>query len=249
MSLNRPDEAIPVLQKAFDLVEEWAQNDADDAWSRLLFATVGQELGDILRKRNKPQRALAIYDHSLRRLREVKDNVEALRGQAEILAGSAYALRRLERADEAQQRIGSAIELLRKTNEYPSERVVLGDAAEAVLRSLGDHLAETGRAEEGAKTYEELLAKVMASKPDPDTDMRHAVGLSHIYTSLASLHLRNGDEDRSRAVDGMRLKMWQQWEAKLPQSEVVQGQLRAIRSTGTQLAARAANLKTDISQR
>jgi tetratricopeptide (TPR) repeat protein len=255
MSLNRPDEAIPVLQRAFDLVEEWTQNDADDAWSRLLFATVGRELGDILRQRNQPQRALAVYDHSLRRLREVKDNAEALRGQAEILAGSAYALRRLDRVNEAQQRVDTAVELLRKTNEYPAERVVLGDAAEAVLRSLGDHLAETGRLEQGAGTYEELLAKVMAAKPDPGNDLRHAVGLSHIYTSLASLHSRNGGVDRAQAVDAMRLEMWQQWEAKLPSSEVVQAQLRAIRSasrlyvsTERPVVLRAASLESDPSR-
>ena len=79
---ERPAEAAPLLQQAFDLLEEWTQSERDDPWSRLLFAPVGRELGDVLRI-SDPQRALAVYDHALRRLREVQDNPTARRGEAE----------------------------------------------------------------------------------------------------------------------------------------------------------------------
>jgi tetratricopeptide (TPR) repeat protein len=128
ISLNRPDEAIPVFQRAFDLIEEWTQSDREDAWSRLLFVTAGRELGDTVRLRD-PQRALAIYDHALRRLGEIKDHPEARRGEVEILSGSAYALRRLNRSNEAQDRIATAFRLLRKVNDYPADRIAPYSAA------------------------------------------------------------------------------------------------------------------------
>jgi hypothetical protein len=132
-----------VLQKAFDLLEEWAQNDRTDDRSRLLFASLGRELGDASRLRD-PQRALAVYDHSLLRLRELENNIEARSGEVEILTGSAYALRRLNRAGEAKDRINIVFRLLAETKEYPAGRVRPYSAAYEALRARGDHLSQTG---------------------------------------------------------------------------------------------------------
>ncbi|MGI8742712.1 MAG: hypothetical protein ACR2NN_09105 [Bryobacteraceae bacterium] len=57
VNLGRPDEAVPVLQKAFDLVEEGAKKDPNDASTRILVASAGRELGAILRHRD-PRHAL-----------------------------------------------------------------------------------------------------------------------------------------------------------------------------------------------
>jgi tetratricopeptide (TPR) repeat protein len=228
LSLGRTSEAIVAHQKAFNLVEEWTQNDLQDAWSRLMFASVGRELGDVLRLRD-PKSALAVYDHALLRLREVKDNTEARRGEVEILAGSAYALRRLNRIDEAKERIDTAFRLLRETKEYPADRVVPHESAEAALRALADHLAETDQPGRAAEVYEDLLAKLMVSKMDPWNDLRHAVLLSHIYGSLATLHRRIGMRDRGEVLSSLRLELWGHWGYKLPNSSLVRRQLQSAR--------------------
>ena len=222
ISLNRPDAAIAVLRQVFDLLEQWAEADREDAWSRLLFASVGRELGDTVRLRD-PRRALAVYDHALMRLREVKDNPESLRGEVELLAGSAYALRELGRVSEAKGRIDAAVRALAETGDYPAEQIVLHEGADAAMRALGDHLAATGRPGEAAAVYEELLGKVLASQPEPENDLRHAVGMSHIYGSLAALH------GRGKSFATLRMALWEHWDRKLPHNEFVKRQIQAAR--------------------
>ncbi len=228
ISLNRPVEAIAVLQKAFNLVEDWTQSNPEDAWSRLCFASVGRELGDILRLRN-PRRALAVYDHALLRLREVKDNREARRGEVEILAGSSYALRRLNRIEEAKYRIDVAFQLLRETGDYPTKQIIPGNGVDAALFALADHLAETGESRQALEVYQDVLDKIMASKPEPQSDLRHAVTLSRIYGSLAALHSRVNQRDRGEELALLRLKLWRHWEAKLPNARFIRRQLESAR--------------------
>jgi tetratricopeptide (TPR) repeat protein len=226
ISLNRPDEAIPVFQRAFDLIEEWTQSDREDAWSRLLFVTAGRELGDTVRLRD-PQRALAIYDHALRRLGEIKDHPEARRGEVEILSGSAYALRRLNRSNEAQDRIATAFRLLRKVNDYPADRIAPYSAAYEALRASGDHLAETGQPQHALPIYEDLLDKVMVSKPDVQNDLAHALALSQIYGSLAALYRHSGQSNRGKEIAALRSELWSHWDRKLPNNSFVRRQLEA----------------------
>jgi hypothetical protein len=185
-------------------------------------------LGDVLRI-SDPQRALAVYDHALRRLREVQDNPTARRGEAEIMASSAYALRRLHRADDAKERIDATFRLLQETNDYPAERIVLHEEAHGALRSLGDHFSETGQPQRGAEVYEDLLQKVMASKPDVRNDLRHALALSQIYESLAVLYRRSGQSNHGKGFAALRLDLWRHWETKLPKSSFVQRELASAR--------------------
>jgi tetratricopeptide (TPR) repeat protein len=229
INLNRPDEAIALLQQVFDLLEEWTQNDRDDPWSRLLFASVGREFGDVLRPRD-PQRALEVYDHALRRLAEVTDNIDARRGEVELLTGSAYALRRLKRIDEAGDRIDRAFRSLAETNDYPAARISPHSAAYETLRASGDHLSETGKPQQAMKVYEDLLSKVMASKLDVKNDLRHALASSQIYGSLASLHRLNARHDRADEFSGRRLEVWSHWNGKLPGSSFVRRQFEAAGS-------------------
>src|SRR5204863_157293 len=83
-----------------------------------------------------PTRALAVYDRSLLRLGEVKNNIRASRGEAEILACSSYALRRLKRTAEAKDRIDRAFHLLRETKDYPASRINPGSEPDVALRAL-----------------------------------------------------------------------------------------------------------------
>ena len=221
---NRPAEAIAVLQEAFDVTEEWSRDDPEGSWSRLYFASLGRELGELLRVRN-PQRALAIYDQALFGRQEIQDNTEARRGEAQILAGSAYAMRRLGRIDEANRRIEAAFRLLDSIQDFPAPRIVPRSPEDLVLRAMADHLAETGQPQRAAELFADLLERVEASNPDPQNDFRHAAALSQIYGSLAAACRRAGLAARESEISTRRLELWRSWERKLARSRIVKRQM------------------------
>jgi serine/threonine protein kinase len=224
LDLNRPAEAIAVLQNGFELLKDWAQTDPLDTWSRLVFASVGRELGELLRVES-PQRALSIYDDSLRRLREVRDNAEARRGEVVMLAGSAYALRRLGRVEEAGRQIESAFQILRNLGQYPSADSSPNATVETALRALGDHLAETGQPRRAADVLEDLLSRLERSKPEPRNNLRHAIAVSQIYGALSSVYRAGGQPDRADSLAARRIALWREWDRKLPANTVIRRQL------------------------
>jgi tetratricopeptide (TPR) repeat protein len=226
LNLNQPEEAVAVLQRAFDVIEEWAQSDPNDASTRLLFDQTGRELGAILRDRDA-RRALAVYDQARRRLGEVRNSPAARRAEAGMLAGSSYALRRLNRAGEARNRIEAALRMLRETKDYPADRIDTDSEVEPALRALADHFADTGEPLRAAAVYQELLDLIMAAKPDLGNDLRRAAKLSRIYEALAALHRRNHQPEKADAVAALRRNLWQQWERKLSHNAYVRRQLQA----------------------
>ena len=228
ISLDRPDEAIGVLQKAFDLTEDWARKDPNNASCRILLANAAREMGKILLYRH-PRRALAVYDLALLRVREVKNNVSARHKETMLLAGSSYVLRRLNQPGEAKERIDIAFRLLRETNDYPNVRVNPDDEADAVLRAWGDHLAETGQPRRAAEVYREVLDKITPYKLDSLNDLLHATKLSRTYESLAALDRRNSRSGDAVALNAHRLELWKHWESKLPNNPFVRRQLEAAR--------------------
>ena len=229
ISLNRPDEARALLQKVFDLLEEWTENDNGDPWTRLLFISVGHEYGNALASRD-PRKAVAVFDHALSRVREVTDNPEARRGEAELLAASTYALRRLNRSDEATARIGNALHLLAETNDYPAPTIDPFEQVDTVLRASAEHYAATGQLERAAQVYEDLLKGMMASNPDVQHDFEHAVAVSQIYTSLRNISRRVGRRERAIVLAQLRLNLWLDWSGKLPHNGFVRDQLAAART-------------------
>jgi tetratricopeptide (TPR) repeat protein len=226
LSLNQPGEAITVLQQAFDVIEDWARSDPNDASSRILFDQAGRELGALLRDR-EPQRAQKIYDHGLRRLGEVRNNPRARRAEAGLLCGSSYALRRLHRVNEAKQRIDAAFRLLRDTGDYPADRIDTDSEVEPALRAVADHLAETGQLSRATEVYQELLNKIRASQPDPAGDLRQATKISRIYEALTDIHRRNHRPRSAKATSNMRSELWQQWNRKLPDNAYIRRELQA----------------------
>ena len=226
VSLDERDQAVVVLQKAFDLADSLAMKDPNDSSSRILISQDSRELGAILRHPD-PQRALAVYDHALLRIGEIKNNDKARREEARLLGLSSYVLRLLNRFNEAGQRIESALRLLRDTKDYPADRIILLDEAEVVLSAWGAYLADTGQLERAAGVYKELLDKVMASNPDPGNDLRNATGVSRIYEALAMLHLRNGQPAQAQSMSALRVELWRNWDHKLPHVPFVRRQLEA----------------------
>ena len=229
INLDRSAEAIAVLQEAFNGTEEWAQKDPNDAMSRILVATAARELGGILRHQD-PERALAVYNQGLLRIRQVRDNAKASREEVRLLAGSSYALRALNQTVEAQNRIDNAFRILKEIKDYPGAEVEPDSETYLTLRAFGDRLMDSGQPVRAAQIYEELLEKVVASRPDPEHDLRHASSLSHIYTALARLYLRNGDPGRAQAMAAQELDIWRQWDHQLPNNKYILRQLEADNS-------------------
>ena len=183
----------------------------------------------MLRHRN-PAAALAVFDHARRRVSEIKDNARARRGEAELLAASSYPLRRLGRVGEAEQRINQALDLLRQTKSYPAEAIDVSDELHTVLFALGDHLADQGRLQPATDVFEQLLAKLMASHPDPENDLGHATALSGIYGALSRLYRRLGRSEQANTTADLRIELWQNWNRKLPASPFIQQELSAAQT-------------------
>ena len=230
VSLERPIEAMVPLREAFEIVEAGARSDPGDYTSRSRVGTVGRELGDILRWHD-PQAALAIYDVALGRLGEIENNVRARRDSALVLAGSAYALRRLDRVSEARGRIERALAILTDTKDYPARKMAFDDASFSVLRARADQLADEGELPEAIAEYRTLLMQVSQATSDVDHDLRDANSLALLCEDLARLYRAAGDVDQATALDARRLALWQHWDRTLPGNPFVQRRLAAMRSS------------------
>jgi serine/threonine protein kinase/tetratricopeptide (TPR) repeat protein len=227
INLGRPNEAEPLLQQALDIDEALARKDPNDYTSRSYVSMAGRELGDVLREKN-PRRALAVYDLALKRLAEIANNAQARRDEVWLLAGSSYPLRKLGRTAEARQRIDTAMENLRGLKAYPALSVEPGEECDTVLRALADHYAATGQTDVAIHSYEDLLDKLLASRPQPQEDLRHANSLARLYADLAKLHLRAGRTSEAQALLDRRLDLWRYWNRKLPDNVFVRHELAAL---------------------
>ena len=190
-----------------------------------LAGEVQRRVGDILR-RSDPRAALAAYDQGIRRLVEIRNaNVSTRRTQAALLASSSYALRSLHRAGEAKQRIDAAFELLEKTKDYPSARIEPASEADLALRALGDHYTAAGDPTKAADTYQDLLSRLQAAKPEPDNDLRTAVYLSGIYSALAQNLRAAGLARDAASYEAQLRRLWQHWDQQLPNNGFVHRRL------------------------
>ncbi len=226
VNLGRPREAVEPLQKAFSMEDKLAREDPSDAVSRDRLVTSGLALGNVLREWD-PQRALAVYDLALKRNKEIHESPPTLRDRALLLANSAYALGRLHRPAAAKQRIQGALSILKKTKDYPAARIKLDSEAFVVASAQADFEAEMGHAHRATQLYEQLLARVMATRPAAFTDLRDAPGMSRLYENLERLYRRSGETAKAQDMESRRIKLWQLWERKLPNNPFVLRQIAA----------------------
>jgi serine/threonine protein kinase len=217
-SLSRTEEALADLHEALDIADDLAQKDPTDYLSRHSIAIFGLEAGNILRHKD-PRKALAVYDHSLIRIREAKLNESTQRDEGELLASSSYAVRWLGREQEAKQRLGRAFELLRAAQRYPADKVEpMSDAYDA-LRAQADDYTETGEVSKALDAYQQLLDKLMAWKPNPQNDLRDATCISRTWTALASLLRRTGRSQEADRLEAQRTDLWNEWNGKLSNAQ------------------------------
>ena len=225
-NLNRPVEAIAAFQKAFDIAEAAARKDPIDSSSRKRVGNSGNPLGNVLRHTD-PQRAVQVFDLAIRRLREVRNQVVARRDLATVLANSSYPLRSLHRAEEAKQRIDESLAILKETKDLPAEKLQLHSEARTALCAQADHEADAGDPRRATEMYEQILDKVMASKPDVLNDLRETPKLSSIYEALSKLYRRTGDTPKAEELEARRLELWRHWGGKLPTNSYVTRQIAA----------------------
>lgn len=225
VSLDRSKEAVVPLEEAFRMAEALAEKDPHDAVSRARVVNSGVPLGNILRKWD-PQGALAIYDLALKRNEEIgTSSMDTLRTRALVLANSSYALRKLNRFDEARLRIDAALALLDKIGDLPAERIKVDSVAFTVSCAEADQQAQEGSPRRAAELYEELLTRVMAANPAADSDLRDAVPLSQLYASMDTLYRRTAEAAKAQEIESRRLKLWQEWDRKLPVNAFIHRQL------------------------
>jgi len=234
-SLGRTRDALGVFERGLDIGEELAKMDANDYLSRRTVASFGLEIGNILRH-SEPQKALGFYDHALARVREAKANVSTQLYAADLLAGSSYAARWVGRESEATRRIEEAFQLLRDAGQFPADAIEPMSRSDHVLRAAADDYAETGQTDKAIAAYQELLDKLMASKPDLENDLRDATCISRTWTALASLLRRTGRSEEADRIEARRTDLWNHWNGELPNAPFL------LRQSLNQIAQRPAVL-------
>jgi tetratricopeptide (TPR) repeat protein len=225
VSLGRSKEAVRVLQHVFELADEFVHKDSRDETFRDRLTNAAYTMGHILRL-SDPARALAIYDHALRHTTEVGSKTMQL-DEVGLLAGSAYALRRLGRPADARQRLDAAFARLRQLKFYPTQRIVARYEVDVALSALADHEADTGNVGRAIEVYEELLDGIGTSGAKLEVNLADAADLSRIWGSMAVLYRRIGQPDLAAALESRRLKLWRQWDRKLPNNPFVLRQIAA----------------------
>jgi len=229
ISLGRPADAVPLLEKSFEITEDVASHDTADFDSREQIPLVARLLARLLVD-SDPARALAMCDWSLRRTAEVKNNTIARLDDVSVLAASTYPLRALHRTAEARTRLDDAFSRLKQLGRYPADEIKPGSEADDVLSALAEQEAAEGRIARAIEVSRDLLNRVMAAKPEVESKLTEAVEVSRLLASGARLERRAGHAADAAALDSRRLRLWQQWAEKQPGNSFVARQLAAVGS-------------------
>ena len=227
-SLGRYHDALAPIQRGMEIGEDLASTDSSDYMSRFTLAVLSVQFANILRHQD-PREALAVYDHALARLREIKPNASSQLAEADLLAASSYAARWIGRGEDARGRINDAFLPLRDLHIYPADKVEPMSEAEDALQAQADDYAETGQIVEAIGAYQELLAKLMAWKPDIENDLRDATCIARAWTGLAILLRRAGRVNDAAQLEKQRAELFAYWKTKLPNGDfLIRQSLRQI---------------------
>jgi hypothetical protein len=146
-----------------------------------------------------------------------------------LLAASSYAARWIGRGEDARERIKNAFLPLRDLHVYPADKVEPMSEADDALQAQADDYAETGQIVEAIGAYKELLAKLMAWKPDVEDDLRDATCIARTWTGLALLLRRVGRVNDATQLEKQRAGLFSHWKTKLPNGDfLIRQSLRQI---------------------
>jgi serine/threonine protein kinase len=219
-NVNRSAEAVAAFRRALAIAEDLANKDAADSRSRLRVGLLSREIGNILRH-SSPAEALRVYEHGLARLHEVAFSVRTGIEEAALLVDSSYAARAAGNARDAERRIETAFELLRKTEQYPADAVEPDSEPFIAVRALADHYAATGSPERALDLYQQLLASVSNFKPHPDSDLRDAAALAQLWAECARLLRQTGRASEAEPFVIRQQDLWAAWRRTHPDSTFV----------------------------
>jgi serine/threonine protein kinase len=217
-SLGRYHDALALIQQGMEIGENLAGQDSSDYMSRSVLAAMSVQFANILRHED-PRKALAVYDHALARLREIKPNASSELAEANLLGASSYAARWIGRGEDARGRIKNAFLPLRDLHVYPADKVEPMSEADDALQAQADDYAETGQIVKAIGAYKELLAKLMAWKPDVEHDLRDATCIARTWTGLAILLRRVGRVNDAIQLEKQRAGLYSHWKTKLPNGD------------------------------
>ncbi len=224
VSLGRTQEAADSFKQAFAIARDLAAQDPNEAESRLAIASDGMLLANTLRHTDAA-RAIAVYDLVRAASAQLKDNPRARRNEAVALVASTYPLRDLGRAVQAGQRLDEAFRILAELKRYPAASIELWSEPDQALRALAEQQALTGHLAQAIDTHRQLLDKIMASKPEPETNLEDAADLSNLYRAMARLHEQADQIEAATALHARRVELWRHWDRKLPNNPFVRRQL------------------------
>lgn len=222
VNLGRPRDAMDAFRKAVAAADATAREDPQDATSRAQGARARVALANILRHRNSLA-ALSLYDAALDALGGIRSSILVQRDQAMALANSSYVLRRLGRESQARQRIDAALEILKKTGDYPAEHYDFDSPAYVALFAVAMHQAESGELNRAAETFEQLSQKTTIELDFPG--LWDAPQISRFYEARARLYRTAGDIGRANDMLARRAKLWRDCDRKFPNNTFVRGRI------------------------
>jgi tetratricopeptide (TPR) repeat protein len=228
VSLGRAGEAVGPLSRAFKVSDDGVHQDREDQATRGRLAEAGLALAECLRSSDSKS-ALAVYDHVLRHLGEIRNNRSFRRYEVVALARSIYPLLSLHLQAEAQRRLDKAFGLLTNLKLYPADKVEPDSEPYKALRALADYKAQTGDLPGAVETCEQLLKKVENSNPEPATNLGDAVDLSNLYQQSAALLRRHGQTAAAAALNERQVALWQQWVNRIPRNDFASRELASAR--------------------
>jgi hypothetical protein len=147
----------------------------------------------------------------LSRLAEITNNPRARRDEVRALVGFTYPLRQIGNPEEARKRLNLAFTRLNELKLYPSDVVNPDSEADKALRALAAYETGTGNFARADEIYEELLGKLIASEPKPESNLSHALSFSNLYDEMSGLH-RRSQPAKAAEPDARRLELWRHWD-------------------------------------
>ncbi|MEP6536893.1 MAG: serine/threonine-protein kinase [Bryobacteraceae bacterium] len=228
ISLGRSREAVDCLQRSFQIGDDIARRDAIDFQSNFNTYATESRLAAIIRHKD-PSRALQMYDDGLVRLGRTKDHAAYRRNQATALTASVYPLLQLGNRVEARKRLDLVFDLLGQLKSYPAKQIEPGSAADRALRARASFEMADGNVQRASEIYKDLLQRILAANPRPETNLQDALDLSNIYRAAAPVYRQAGNAGEARTLEARRLEIWQGWTAKFPGRSFLLRQLGAAR--------------------
>jgi tetratricopeptide (TPR) repeat protein len=227
ISLNRPGEAVAILQLAIKICEPFARNDPNDFWSQHRISYAETILAAIVRH-SDPARAAEFYRDAQHRIAGIAGNGSMLRNEAGVLAASVYPLLQLRRLAEARQNLDAAFDCLSRLKQYPAARIELGSPTDSTLRAQAEYEAARGNFRRAAAEYENLWRLIQAGDPKPDTRLADALETSNLYASAARVYRMAGQHRAAQSWNERRRSLWREWDTRLPNNAFIRRQLALL---------------------